>query len=251
MTPIIPRRYRMHLLMVCILLTAGALIAFSQKENNSTFISYKVNPKKQHLKLFYKNRRQRFGSIQNLKDYVEHNNNVLDFAMNGGMYKKDGSPQGLYIEAGKTLFPVDTVTNAHGNFYLQPNGIYYISNKNVAGITTTKNFKNKGISYATQSGPMLVIDGVLHTAFKEGSANLQLRNGVGILPNGDAVFAISKEPVNFYDFAQYFKNMGCKNALYLDGFVSRAYIPSQNLLQTDGDFGVIIGVTNDNLLLPQ
>ena len=39
------------------------------------------------------------------------------------------------------------------------------------------------------------------------------------------------------------KSWGVKNALYLDGFVSRAYLPQQNWTQTDGNFGVIIGVT--------
>lgn len=40
----------------------------------------------------------------------------------------------------------------------------------------------------------------------------------------------------------YKKKQGCKNALYLDGFVSGAYAPSYNWLQTDGNFGVMIGV---------
>ncbi|WP_242604841.1 phosphodiester glycosidase family protein [Flavobacterium subsaxonicum] len=55
---------------------------------------------------------------------------------------------------------------------------------------------------------------------------------------------MSKEPINFYDFAQYFKDMGCNNALYLDGYVSRTYLPEQNWIQADGNFGVIIGVTS-------
>ena len=86
----------------------------------------------------------------------------------------------------------------------------------------------------------------MHHAFKKGSSNVQIRNGVGILPDGNLIFAMSKEPVNFYDFAQYFESLGCKNALYLDGFVSRTYLPSKNWIQDDGDFGVIIGVTNKN-----
>jgi uncharacterized protein YigE (DUF2233 family) len=58
----------------------------------------------------------------------------------------------------------------------------------------------------------------------------------------DLVFAMSKKEINFYDFAKYFKDLGCKNALYLDGFVSRTYLPEKNWKQEDGDFGVIIGV---------
>ena len=56
---------------------------------------------------------------------------------------------------------------------------------------------------------------------------------------------MSKKEVSFYDFANYFKSMGCKNALYLDGFVSLTYLPEQNWIQTDGNFGVIIGVTTN------
>jgi uncharacterized protein YigE (DUF2233 family) len=54
---------------------------------------------------------------------------------------------------------------------------------------------------------------------------------------------MSKSGINFYDFADYFKRQGCKQALYLDGFVSRTYLPAQHWLQTDGNFGVIIGVS--------
>jgi uncharacterized protein YigE (DUF2233 family) len=111
-------------------------------------------------------------------------------------------------------------------------------------ICKTENFlSNEKIKYATQSGPMLVIDGEIHTAFKKNSTNLNIRNGVGILPNNQIIFAISKKEINFYDFAEYFKKLGCKNALYLDGFVSRTYLPEKNWKQFDGNFGVIIGVT--------
>ncbi len=90
---------------------------------------------------------------------------------------------------------------------------------------------------------MLVIDGQIHQAFKKGSINLNIRNGVGILPDNRVIFAMSKQEVNFYDFAEFFMSMGCKNALYLDGFVSRTYLPEENWQQLDGNFGVIIGVT--------
>ena len=238
-------RYKIYLIGFLALGLAAVLYAFKPMQNDDSFISYIVNPKKKKVALYYKDdKHNRFGSIQNVKTFIEQKHLKLDFAMNGGMYKKDGSPQGLYIENGKILSAIDTVGNAHGNFYLQPNGVFYITRKNKAGISTTKLFKNNNIKYATQSGPILLTDGKVHPAFKEASANLQIRNGVGILPDGNAIFVISKELVNFYDFAMYFKNMGCKNALYLDGFVCRAYIPSKKWLQTDGDFGVIITVTN-------
>lgn len=93
---------------------------------------------------------------------------------------------------------------------------------------------------------MLVIDGEIHTSFKEGSANVTIRNGVGILPNNSMIFSMSKKEINFYDFAKYFKDLGCKNALFLDAFVSRTYLPEQNWTQTDGGFGVIVAVVKDS-----
>ena len=163
--------------------------------------------------------------------------------MNGGMFKKDNSPQGLYIQNGKTLAPPDTLSGA-GNFYLKPNGVFYITLDKQAFICKTNDFSDNGkIIFATQSGPMLVINGKIHEAFAQNSTNLNIRNGVGILPNGKVIFAMSKEKINFYDFARYFKDLGCKNALYLDGFVSRTYLPEKNWTQTDGDFGAIIAVT--------
>ncbi|MFH6946332.1 phosphodiester glycosidase family protein [Flavobacterium sp. FlaQc-50] len=212
--------------------------------SDDRFLTYVVDLKKQDLKLYWKNERgQNFGSIQNLKLSIEKKNLELDFVMNGGMYKKDNSPQGLYIEKGKVLFPLDT-TKSEGNFYLKPNGVFYLTTDNVPKVCRTEKFYNNGkIVYATQSGPMLVIDGHIHPEFKKGSPNLNIRNGVGILPSGKVVFVLSKKEINFYDFAVYFKDLGCKNALYLDGFVSRAYVPSEKWIQTDGNFGVLFAVT--------
>jgi uncharacterized protein YigE (DUF2233 family) len=90
---------------------------------------------------------------------------------------------------------------------------------------------------------MLLINGEINPHFTKGSVNTNIRNGVGILPNHKVVFAISKELVNFYDFAEYFKNLGCKNALFLDGGISAMYLPEKNWEQLTGDFGVMIGIT--------
>lgn len=87
---------------------------------------------------------------------------------------------------------------------------------------------------------MLLINGTIHPKFNEPSENIQIRNGVGILPNGNLLFAMSKEKINFYHFANFFKNNNCENALYLDGFVSKTYLPSKDWLQTDGKYGIII-----------
>jgi uncharacterized protein YigE (DUF2233 family) len=239
------RKERVILLSVLILLTAG-LIAFTTSKNSigDNVVSFTVDPQTQDLQLFWKNDKgEILKNILNLKTYVENKNLTLIFAMNGGMFNKDYSPQGLFIQNNKLLSPLDTA-NGYGNFYLKPNGVFYITADNIAFVCNTIDFIDHGkIKYATQSGPMLVVDGEIHSAFKERSTNLNVRNGVGILPGNKVVFAMSKKEINFYDFAKYFQGLGCKNALYLDGFVSRTYLPEKNWTQTDGNFGVIIGVT--------
>ena len=159
------------------------------------------------------------------------------------MYDENYKPKGLYIENGIVLSPIDRKDKGYGNFYLSPNGIFYIKNSGKAFVKETTSVKDyKNIKYATQSGPMLVIEGNIHPKFTKGSKHTNIRNGVGILPNGNVLFAMSKEKINLYDFALYFKKNGCKNALYLDGFVSKTYLPSKKWKEMDGNFGVIIGV---------
>ncbi|WP_232815984.1 phosphodiester glycosidase family protein [Chryseobacterium capnotolerans] len=205
---------------------------------------YQVNPKRQEVKLYWKNSQNEIlKSIRNLKYETESGNKKLLFAMNGGMFEADNTPKGLYIENFKILKPIDTLQGS-GNFYLQPNGIFYLTQNNQPGISETKKYKqNPSIKFATQSGPMLLIDGKINNIFQKDSKNLNIRNGVGVLDNGEIIFAMSKKEVNFYSLAQLFKEMGCKKALYLDGFVSRTYLPEKSWIQTDGNFGVIIGVT--------
>lgn len=231
-------------LLVLIIALAGIFIN-AKIVADDLFLTYKVDLKKQDLRLYWKNDNdQNIGSIQNLKLWLEGKNRVLEFAMNAGMYKKYNSPQGLYIEKQKILSALDT-TRASGNFYLKPNGIFYLTTNKTAAICRTEDFRNiEKVEYATQSGPMLLIDGQIHPEFKKGSANLNIRNGVGILPDGKVLFVLSKKEINFYDFANYFKSLGCKNALYLDGFVSRAFAPSENWIQTDGNFGALFAVTS-------
>jgi uncharacterized protein YigE (DUF2233 family) len=212
--------------------------------NRSAFISYRADLRRTPLKLYWKDEHnQRFRSLQGLKSWLAARGQKLVFAMNAGMFNPSYAPQGLYIQARQTITPLDT-TAGTGNFYLKPNGVFFLTSDTSAHICRTEDFRNDGrVAYATQSGPMLVINGQIHPAFRPGSTNLQIRNGVGILPDNRVLLAMSRTKISLYDFASYFKKAGCRQALYLDGFVSRTYEPTANSPQTDGDFGVIIGVT--------
>lgn len=232
---------KLGFLLVILLTVVVILFSFKQKQENDIVISKIVDLQKEEIRFYWKdNEGNILGNFENLTSFTKKNNKKLIFAMNGGMYKKDFSPQGLYIENKMEKQKIDT-TSGTGNFYLKPNGVFYIS-KQIASIVKTNEFRNKDVDFATQSGPMLVIDGIIHPDFLESSKNLNIRNGVGVLPNGKVIFAISKEKINFYNFANYFKKLGCKNALYLDGFVSRIYLPEKNINQKDCNFGVMIGV---------
>jgi uncharacterized protein YigE (DUF2233 family) len=237
------KRIFISILVITIITVFIFLFKKNKYGDDDRFITYMVNPTEKNVQFYWKNdSNENFKRIGNLQNWLTKKNKKLTFAMNAGMYKKDNSPQGLYVENRKVLAEIDTI-NGNGNFYLKPNGIFYITTNNAAFISTTNNFhKTDTVKFATQSGPMLVINGKIHPAFIKGSPNLNIRNGVGILPDNRIIFAMSKREINFYDFAYYFKSMGCTNALYLDGYVSRTYLPEKKWEQLDGDFGVIIGI---------
>ncbi len=126
---------------------------------------------------------------------------------------------------------------------MNPNGAFYMTGSNKPFICNTTDFLNKrNIKYATQSGPLVIMKGNIHPSFNKDSKNINIRNGVGILPNGKIIFAMSKRDSEFLRVRVLFKQLGCTDASYLDGYVSRMYLPQKKWLQTDGDFGVMIGI---------
>lgn len=234
------KKISLFLLFSLVFLSFLNLSCASNIFNNKNIISHIASPKNMHFYL-KDTEGKNFGNFKTLDKHIKSQNKNLVFAMNGGMYLKDLSPQGLYIENSRLIKKVDTLQEAYGNFYMQPNGIFYIDKDAKAVVIATKDFnQDKNINYATQSGPMLVINNKIHHKFMPNSKNIHIRNGVGVLPNGDLLFTISKEIINFYTFATFFKSHGCKNALYLDGFVSKMYLPEKGLTNKEGLFGVII-----------
>jgi uncharacterized protein YigE (DUF2233 family) len=102
-------------------------------------------------------------------------------------------PVGLYVEQGRELVHVNT-SSGYGNFHMKPNGVFYISSDRAAVTETRAFFKQRAqADLATQSGPMLVINGRLHPRFDRRSTSLKARNGVGVRADGKVLFAISRE----------------------------------------------------------
>ena len=175
-----------------------------------------------------------FGAIGGLPDVGR-----VIFAMNAGMYHENREPVGHYKEAGITYR--DPVANAGpGNFGMLPNGVFCL-NAGAAQIFETRRYLRDQPSCrdATQSGPMLVIDGALHPRFLPDSTSRFVRNGVGVSADGAvAVFAISNNAVSFHAFASLFRDyLRVPNALYFDGKVSRMFMPEIGR----NDFGFRLG----------
>ncbi|MEL6450456.1 MAG: phosphodiester glycosidase family protein [Pseudomonadota bacterium] len=167
----------------------------------------------------------------------------LGFAMNAGMYHDDRAPVGHYVEDGRELMRV--IPNAGpGNFGLLPNGILCIRDGR-ADVFETLRFVDAApdCTYATQSGPMLVIDGALHPRFLADGTSRYVRNGVGTSADGrTAIFAISNSTVTFHEFGRLFRDrLQTPNALFLDGNISRLYAPDLRRSDIGFSMGPIIG----------
>lgn len=223
-------------------------ISFAQSQKIETFQGKRyficeIDPKLYDVELFNKidkkHSQYSFATIDSVKK------GKVFLIVNGGMYMQDLRPLGLYVSGGKTYMKLKRDTTGHGNFYMQPNGVFMIDSKSKPAIVTTPQYKESSTTnIATQSGPMLVTKGIINSHFTKGSANLNIRNGVGINGKGNIVFVTSEEVVNFYEFAELYRDqLGCKNALYLDGAVSQYYAPGFRDTYQPIPLGVFIVVT--------
>ena len=190
-----------------------------------------INLKREQLGLHWRNPQdgQPFGSVESLRQWGEAHGQRLLFAANAGIYDHKFAPLGLYVEDGKTLVPLNLVHGnpASGNFSLLPNGVFAIYPDGHAAVRTSEAFKadDKAVQAATQSGPMLLIDGKLNEQFIDDSASLKWRSGVCAPSPHEVVFAVSEAPVNFHTFGRLFRDkLHCRDALYLDGSLSEIYV---------------------------
>jgi uncharacterized protein YigE (DUF2233 family) len=153
--------------------------------------------------------------------------------MNAGMYDDALRPIGLYVERGVMQHKANR-RDGPGNFHLKPNGVFFIDGDQ-GGVLETEAFLDRRLKpqFASQSGPMLVVDGAIHPKFSATGTSLQRRNGVGAPDDHTLVFAISEGFVNFHSFARLFRDhLGCPDALFLDGSISSLYAP--DLGRSDG-----------------
>ena len=185
-----------------------------------------------------------FFQFSTLERELDEQGETLVFAMNGGMYHEDRRPVGFFRDAFGDQATVNT-NDGPGNFHLKPNGVFWLDS-NQAGVTESQAFLDQALDpvYATQSGPMLVIDGAVHPGLNPDGTSHRRRNGVGVSADGQTIhFVISDAAVTFYEFATLFRDeIGVPNALFLDGQVSRIFAPEINRDEIGADLGPIVGV---------
>jgi uncharacterized protein YigE (DUF2233 family) len=223
--------------------TPAGVMQVSVSKAGKKYRALTVDLKTANLALFYRDENKKpFRSFDQLDKWPAAKSERLVFATNAGMFGKDFFPLGLHVENGNVLQNIHIPKNRNktdadavvGNFDLPHNGVFRVQEGKAAIVETRQlaNVQDWGsVQLATQSGPMLLIDGAINPGFNENSGNLKIRSGVGIIDENTVVFVISDEPVSFYDFALIFKEQfNCGNALFLDGAISKMYI-----YENDGD----------------
>jgi uncharacterized protein YigE (DUF2233 family) len=204
-----------------------------------------VDLRRQAVRLFWKKGDgEPYGYLGSVPRSLGERSGRLLFATNAGMYHPDYTPVGLYIENGRELVRANTKPGP-GNFHMKPNGVFYVAGA-AAGVLETGAFlrQRPQVDFATQSGPLLVLNGRLHPRFSYRGGSRKHRNGVGVCHASTVIFAISDDEVSFGEFARLFRDrLKCNNALFLDGgTVPSLYLP---MLQRGGNLlplGPIVGV---------
>lgn len=247
---------------VCLLLVAlagtavGAAVTEERVEHAGTRFRV-VRALPEQVGLVWKDAKgQPYRSFDKVQAALLPQGKTVAFIMNAGLFQMGGTPCGLHIEDGKILHAIN-LADGEGNFHLKPNGVLWIEaagKDRRAFVAASEAFLThqqklagdggNGVQTAVQSGPLLLIDGRRHPAFREGSANKLHRNGVGVDAQGRIVFAITEagQSVNFWDFSGLFLQLGCRNALFLDGDLSEMAV-NPGPAAASNQFGAMFVIT--------
>lgn len=226
--------------------TAATLLDYPYHEFSISVC--RIDMRRDKLQMFWKDERKALlGKFSVLQTWLRARGETLVCATNAGIYGKDYRPIGLYVEDGVVLRKLNIRKNAYGNFYLQPNGVFAIRNHRAEIIDTDRFFIEQAVLmsdvlFATQSGPLLIRNGRINAAFSPDSSNRLVRNAVCVTSPDEVLLALSRGPVSFYEFSLFLRDqLHCRDALYLDGNISRMY-PGENA-DLGPSFGAIIGAT--------
>ena len=234
---------RKLLLLLALCVAGAASLAAAPARAEPRYTVVKIDLRKDRLELFLRDDAGvEFKRFDRLEAWLAAHNRQLLFAVNAGMYHADFSPVGLLVQDGREVSPLN-LSAGTGNFFLKPNGVFLVSGTQPRVVESSEYpALSSGVRLATQSGPLLLRRGVVHPAFIPDSDSRKIRNGVGVSGH-TALFVISEDPVNFYEFALYFRDvLHCRDALYLDGTVSALHSLALRRSDFVRDLGPILGV---------
>ena len=224
---------------------AAPLVLEDRRHRDRRWTCCRVNPGLHSLGLFHAGPDANpLRNFRALELYAASQGRRVLLAMNAGMFEADGSPVGWCVAEGRTL-KGPNVAEGEGNFFLKPNGVFALQDGKALVLETASAAKRlTAATFITQSGPLLVDRGSIHPAFREGSSNRLIRNGVGVAADGGVWLAISEDPVSFHESATLFREvLGCPNALFLDGVISRLHAPSLGRTSGAAMLGPLLAVT--------
>jgi uncharacterized protein YigE (DUF2233 family) len=201
-----------------------------------------------------------FGDMPTLSAWLANQGRILAFATNAGIFEVGTIPTGLLVAGRKELHAINR-SDGGGNFFMKPNGVFWVS-AGVAHVDGTERYWQLKPSpdLATQSGPLLVIGSKLREGINDIGNREYVRSGVCVRASGQTVFAISKGKVTMAEFGRFMlEGLRCADALYLDGCRSLLYSSSLGRSDIgtckarDGSLlkaGPMIGVATTNVQAP-
>ena len=186
-----------------LLLLVGQVAALEEEKISFEGIGFRVvwvDPREHSLRIVWKDSEGNgYHNLRGVQKRFTAKGKQLRFITNAGIYETvpgkpfHYQPEGLHIEDGKLLRPLNQ-RDGKGNFYLKPNGVFFVDAKGQAQVLTTPAYAKAKPSprLACQSGPMLVINGAIHAAINPEGKSKRLRNGVGVNAEGLIAFAVTE-----------------------------------------------------------
>lgn len=224
----------------------GVIFSGAALPTEPSYIDYPVNMQTESIELVLNGINGKpYGDFESL--IKEKSPADIKVLMNAGMFMENRMPLGLYIESGKQLRPLNKRKGAKGNFYIQPNAVFAQSASQAFIVPTDEwdNFiKLHDVSYATQSGPMLLKRGAVNLAIKKMKNSNVRRNSVCISAQGSVILSISVASVSMMQLAEHLQDIGCHDALFLDGAISSAFVKDLGINIGGWFTGPIIVITN-------
>jgi uncharacterized protein YigE (DUF2233 family) len=210
-------------MLLALLLAAGPGVGFETVEHaGDRFHVVDVDPAKARLRLHW-------SKGANTTDKVKAEAPDAVALTNAGIFEPGFTPTGLLVIDGKEHVALN-LKKGEGNFFMQPNGVFALTNKGPVIVDSPSYPKLKNVELATQSGPLLVHEDAINTQFAPASKNVAIRSAVGVGKNGHDYLVISAGPVRLFSIASLFREkLGCPEALYLDGAISNLWAPALGL----------------------